>query len=147
MARKEAAGTEPGSNSDLGALLARLAELEQRVKKLEAERDDAVARAAALAVAVPPGPPVLKPESAPTAALVAAVPAPVSKAPTPAPAAPPPAPKEEISEEMLAVISAAVAAFLGKRAHVRQIRLVSSEAWAQQGRVSIMASHRWAVQR
>ena len=40
-----------------------------------------------------------------------------------------------------------VAAFLGERAHIRQIRLVSSTAWAQQGRVSIQASHRWAVHR
>jgi methylmalonyl-CoA carboxyltransferase large subunit len=47
----------------------------------------------------------------------------------------------------LLVISAAVAAFLGERAHVRQVRLVHSDAWAQQGRVSVMASHRWAVHR
>jgi methylmalonyl-CoA carboxyltransferase 12S subunit len=39
-------------------------------------------------------------------------------------------------------ISAAVAAYLGVRAHIRQIRLVSTGAWAQQGRVSIQASHR-----
>jgi len=38
-------------------------------------------------------------------------------------------------------IGAAVAAFLGKRAHVRQIRLVGSAAWGQQGRVTIQASH------
>ena len=43
-------------------------------------------------------------------------------------------------EEMLAV-SAAIAAYLGVRAHIRQIRLVSTSAWAQQGRVSIQASH------
>ena len=48
---------------------------------------------------------------------------------------------ESISEEILLVISAAVAAFLGERAHVRQVRLVRSGAWAQQGRVSIQASH------
>jgi methylmalonyl-CoA carboxyltransferase large subunit len=45
------------------------------------------------------------------------------------------------------VITAAVAAFLGERGHVRQVRLLHSDAWAQQGRVSVMASHRWAVQR
>lgn len=51
-------------------------------------------------------------------------------------------PKEEpISEEILLVISAAVAAFLGERAHIRQVRLIRSPAWAQQGRVSIQASH------
>jgi methylmalonyl-CoA carboxyltransferase large subunit len=58
-------------------------------------------------------------------------------------AAPAPAPIEEgITEEELLAISAAVAAFLGVRAHIRQIRLVSGNAWAQQGRVSIQASHR-----
>jgi methylmalonyl-CoA carboxyltransferase large subunit len=39
------------------------------------------------------------------------------------------------------VIGAAVAAFLGKKAHVRQIRLLGSAAWSQQGRVTIQASH------
>lgn len=64
-------------------------------------------------------------------------------------AAAPPAPpaREEISEETLAVISAAIASFLGVKAKIRQIRLVGREAWAQQGRVSIMASHRWAMHR
>jgi len=47
-----------------------------------------------------------------------------------------------ITEEELLAISAAVGAFLGVRAHIRQIRLLSSSAWAQQGRVSIQASHR-----
>ncbi|HUB77174.1 MAG TPA: hypothetical protein VMB03_00190 [Bryobacteraceae bacterium] len=54
--------------------------------------------------------------------------------------APVPAP-EGITEEELLAISAAIAAFLGVRAHIKQIRLVSSNAWAQQGRVSIQASH------
>ena len=54
---------------------------------------------------------------------------------------------EEVTEEILMVIAATVAAFLGERAHVRQVRLVASEAWAQQGRVSVMASHRWAMHR
>jgi methylmalonyl-CoA carboxyltransferase large subunit len=39
------------------------------------------------------------------------------------------------------VISAAIAAFLGKKPHVRQIRLLGSAAWAQQGRATIQASH------
>jgi methylmalonyl-CoA carboxyltransferase large subunit len=55
-------------------------------------------------------------------------------------AAPPPV-VEGITEEEVLAISAAVAAFLGVRAHIRQIRLVSGNAWAQQGRVSIQASH------
>jgi methylmalonyl-CoA carboxyltransferase large subunit len=48
---------------------------------------------------------------------------------------------EGLSEELLVVISAAIAAFLGKRPHIRQIRLLGSAAWAQQGRVTIQASH------
>jgi methylmalonyl-CoA carboxyltransferase large subunit len=48
---------------------------------------------------------------------------------------------EGITEEEVLAISAAVAAYLGVRAHIRQIRLVSTGAWAQQGRVSIQASH------
>jgi len=62
-------------------------------------------------------------------------PAPVAApAPAPAPAA--------ITEEEMLAISAAIAAYLGVRAHIRQIRLLSTSAWAQQGRVSIQASHR-----
>lgn len=53
-----------------------------------------------------------------------------------------PAGPEPISEEELLAISAALAAYFGVRLHVRQIRLISSSAWAQQGRVSIQASHR-----
>ena len=54
--------------------------------------------------------------------------------------APQPQP-EPIPEDVLAAISACVAAFLGERVHIRQIRLVASPAWAQQGRVYIQASH------
>jgi len=43
------------------------------------------------------------------------------------------------------VISAAVAAFLGKKPHIRQIRLLGSVAWAQQGRTTIQASHALSV--
>ena len=50
--------------------------------------------------------------------------------------------KAEITEEEVLAISAALAAYLGVRVHIRQIRLVSSHAWAQEGRVSIQASHR-----
>jgi methylmalonyl-CoA carboxyltransferase large subunit len=76
-----------------------------------------------------------------------AAPAPVSTAepalaPAATPAAPEPTPAETIGEEELTVIAAAIAAYLGVRAHIRQIRLVSSSAWAQEGRVSIQASHR-----
>ena len=66
--------------------------------------------------------------------------------PPPPVAAPEPAPavEEGISEETLLVISAAIAAFLGKRFRIRQARLVphaGASAWAQQGRVFIQASH------
>ena len=45
------------------------------------------------------------------------------------------------SEEDLAAISAAVAAFLGVRARIRQVRLLQSSAWAQVGRIGTHASH------
>jgi methylmalonyl-CoA carboxyltransferase large subunit len=48
---------------------------------------------------------------------------------------------EGLSEEVLLVISAAIAAYLGKKAPIRQIRLLRSDAWAQQGRATIQASH------
>ncbi len=49
--------------------------------------------------------------------------------------------EEEVDEETLVILAAAVAAYLGKRAPIRHVRLKSSTAWAQQGRVSIQASH------
>ncbi|MFO0959555.1 MAG: hypothetical protein U0800_19325 [Isosphaeraceae bacterium] len=62
--------------------------------------------------------------------------------PLPAPAAAPaPAEPEELGEELVMVIGAAIAAFLGKKAHIRQIRLIGSPAWGMQGRVTIQASH------
>lgn len=57
-----------------------------------------------------------------------------------------PAEPEEISEEVLIALSAAVAAYLGKRVPIRTVRLLGSTQWAQQGRVSIQASHRLDVQ-
>jgi methylmalonyl-CoA carboxyltransferase large subunit len=45
------------------------------------------------------------------------------------------------SEEDMVAISAAVAAFLGVRARIRQVRLVQSSAWAQVGRMGTHASH------
>jgi methylmalonyl-CoA carboxyltransferase large subunit len=50
-------------------------------------------------------------------------------------------PAEELSEEIILVLSAAIAAYLGKKAPIRQIRLLRSDAWAQQGRTTIQASH------
>ena len=59
-----------------------------------------------------------------------------------APVQPATAEPQAITEEELLAISAAIGAYLGVRAHIRQIRLVGTTAWAQQGRVSIQASHR-----
>ncbi len=63
----------------------------------------------------------------------------VQARPAAAPVAEAPA---EITEDELIAITAAIGAYLGVRAHIRQIRLVGTSAWAQQGRVSIQASHR-----
>ena len=58
--------------------------------------------------------------------------------PQPAVAAPHP---PVLTETKLLAISAAVAAFMGERVRIRQIRLVRSNVWAQQGRLSVQASH------
>lgn len=67
--------------------------------------------------------------------------APVVAKAAPAPVAPAPAPAPELSEELVLVISAAIAAFLGKKPYIRQIRLISSPTWSHQGRVGVQASH------
>jgi methylmalonyl-CoA carboxyltransferase large subunit len=127
----------PQMDTDVSDLLDRIAELEERMRKIEAERDAALAAAPNTAATI----------------LASVVPAPATAAPVQASAAPstaavaPSAPKGEATEEILMVISAAVAAFLGKRAHVRQIRYLGSPAWVELGRVSVMASHRWAMHR
>lgn len=64
----------------------------------------------------------------------------VAQALAQAPAQPAAAPATITEEELLA-LSAAIGAYLGVRAHIRSIRLVSTSAWEQQGRVSIQASH------
>ena len=97
----------------LKELQARLAELEAKNEKLEA-RIQELEHPAAVAAPQP--------------------------AIAPAPAAAPKA-EETVSEEVMLVIAAAVAAYLGERAHIRVVRLAPSHAWAQQGRVSIQASH------
>jgi methylmalonyl-CoA carboxyltransferase 12S subunit len=69
-----------------------------------------------------------------------AVSAPIPVAEEPAPQ-PEPAARPEITEEELLAISAALGAYLGVRVRIKQIRLLGSHAWSQQGRVSIQASH------
>ena len=66
---------------------------------------------------------------------------PVASAVSPAPVVVPSPPEPALTEDVVIAITAAVAAVLGERAHVRQIRLISSSAWAQQGRVFVQASH------
>jgi methylmalonyl-CoA carboxyltransferase large subunit len=58
----------------------------------------------------------------------------------------PEAPKD-LSEEVVAAISAAIAAYLGVKPHIRQITLVGGATWAQQGRVTIQASHALGLRR
>lgn len=55
--------------------------------------------------------------------------------------------RQPIPEDDLFVLAAAVAAYLGKRAPIRQIRLLGTTTWSQQGRVSIQASRRLSLER
>jgi len=54
---------------------------------------------------------------------------------------------EGLSEELLLVLSAAVAAYLGKKVPIRAIRLLGSAAWSHQGRATIQASHERVLSR
>lgn len=80
--------------------------------------------------------------SAPSPANTSAEPVPVPVTPS---APTNPAASEEVSPEVLTIISAAVAAFLGKKARVRSARWIRpttpTSVWAQQGRVFVQASH------
>jgi methylmalonyl-CoA carboxyltransferase 12S subunit len=57
------------------------------------------------------------------------------------PVAQPPTVETGIRPEVVLAISAAVAAFLGKRASIRQIRWTGESPWAMQGRATVQASH------
>lgn len=48
---------------------------------------------------------------------------------------------DEVTPEVLLAISAAVAAYLGKRATVKQVHLRRGSAWTSQGRSDIQHSH------
>jgi len=50
---------------------------------------------------------------------------------------------EELDEETLLILSASIAAFLGKKARIRRVRRLQPgfSPWSQQGRVNIMGSH------
>jgi methylmalonyl-CoA carboxyltransferase 12S subunit len=81
----------------------------------------------------------LREEVARLADRIAALESAATAPPPAAPAPPPPAP--ELTEELILVITAAVAAYLGKKPYIRQIRLVTSPTWNHQGRVTIQGSH------
>lgn len=57
--------------------------------------------------------------------------------------------KDEVTPEVLAIIAAAVAQFVGAGARIRSARpmqfVPESNAWAQQGRVIVQASHNLAT--
>ena len=98
--------------------------------------------------AVPPAEQPGAPASAPPEAAAAM--------PEPSVAPPPPAmpvttaASDDVEPEVMAVISAAVAHYFGVHArirHTRMIPMVGSNAWAQQGRVYVQASHNLAAQR
>jgi methylmalonyl-CoA carboxyltransferase large subunit len=109
-----------GLNATLQDILRQLAELSGRLTEVE----KLVATAA-----TPPAP----------AVTAGKVEAPI---PEPSPAISSVAATAGISEEEFLAISAALAAWLGVQAHIRQIRLIRTGAWAQQGRVTIQSSHR-----
>jgi len=47
----------------------------------------------------------------------------------------------DVPPDVVLAISAAVAAYLGKRATIRQVHFRSHSTWAKQGRAQVMASH------
>jgi methylmalonyl-CoA carboxyltransferase large subunit len=58
----------------------------------------------------------------------------------------------EVTPEIIVVLAAAAAAYLGKNVRVRSAKALQSpygavNLWAQQGRVSIQASHNWRLRR
>ena len=107
-------------------------------RRTRREIDDLKTMVAGLQTSTAPVPVAV---AAPAVPVAAAPPAPAKAEVVPAPA--PPA-ADEVTPEILMVLSAAVAAFLGKRARVRSARMLrplGTSAWAQQGRVFVQASH------
>ena len=54
----------------------------------------------------------------------------------------------EITPELLIIISAAIAAYLGKNVRIRRARFISDHgqsSWSQMGRVSIQSSHTFST--
>ncbi len=57
-------------------------------------------------------------------------------------------PESEVTPELLVIMSAAIAAYLGKNVRIRRARFISEQgesAWSQLGRVSIQSSHTFST--
>jgi hypothetical protein len=108
--------------------------LKRTVAELRRELDERVnSLAAELRPALPPS--AIPAESA--------IPVQASAAVLPAPAH-----REEVTPETLLLIAAAVTAFMGKKVRIRSAKMLyaheSFNAWSQQGRVVVQASHNLA---
>jgi methylmalonyl-CoA carboxyltransferase large subunit len=56
--------------------------------------------------------------------------------------------QEEITPELLMIMSASIAAYLGKNVRIRKARFISKQgpsSWSQLGRVSIQTSHTFSI--
>ncbi|NTU93360.1 MAG: hypothetical protein HGB29_04155 [Chlorobiaceae bacterium] len=56
--------------------------------------------------------------------------------------------EQEITPELLMIISAAIAAYLGKNVRIRKARFICDQgpsSWSQMGRVSIQSSHTFST--
>lgn len=54
----------------------------------------------------------------------------------------------EVTPELLMIMSASIAAYLGKNVHIRRARFISEQgpsSWSQVGRVSIQTSHTFSI--
>ncbi|MEI8186015.1 MAG: hypothetical protein WCG19_04915 [Chlorobiaceae bacterium] len=56
--------------------------------------------------------------------------------------------ESNITPELLVIMSAAIAAYLGKNVRIRRARFIIDQgpsSWSQQGRVSIQSSHTFSI--
>ena len=108
--------------------------LKQAIAELRREFDQRLIAAQAKAVPAP--------------AAVVAPPVTASAIAQPVAAKPVEAPREEVTPETLLILAAAVTAFLGKKVRIRSAKMLyaheSFNAWSQQGRVVVQASHNLA---
>jgi hypothetical protein len=108
--------------------------LKQAIAELRREFDQRLIAAQAKAVPAP--------------AAVVAPPVTASAIAQPVAAKPVEAPREEVTPETLLILAAAVTAFLGKKVRSRSAKMLyaheSFNAWSQQGRVVVQASHNLA---